>query len=120
MSVSSFSSYAISRSGNQASDGSSPGGSIRRIQEARIEAAHYSHASRIISQTTYTLYLRATGFLQTMSTVLIIGATGYGGNQIVNILVQSGQYAVYDIARTPAKAKSQTARRTRDYSGPLP
>lgn len=41
-----------------------------------------------------------------MPRVLIIGATGYLGKQVANVLVQSGQHRVYGIARSEAKAKS--------------
>ncbi|KAF4436405.1 hypothetical protein FACUT_6465 [Fusarium acutatum] len=41
-----------------------------------------------------------------MPKVLIIGATGYLGSRICNILVNSGQHRVYGIARNEAKAKS--------------
>ncbi|GLI82099.1 hypothetical protein PoHVEF18_010500 [Penicillium ochrochloron] len=40
-----------------------------------------------------------------MTKVLILGATGYLGRLIVNLLVQSGQHTVYGVTRTPAKAK---------------
>lgn len=40
-----------------------------------------------------------------MPKVLILGATGYVGRQIANLLVQSGQHTVYGVTRTPAKAK---------------
>lgn len=40
-----------------------------------------------------------------MSKILIFGATGYVGKQITNLLVQSGQYTVYGIARSETKAK---------------
>ncbi|CAI7594686.1 unnamed protein product [Penicillium pancosmium] len=39
-----------------------------------------------------------------MPKVLILGATGYLGRQIVNLLVQQGQNTVFGVARTPAKA----------------
>lgn len=41
-----------------------------------------------------------------MPKVLIIGATGYLGTRICNVLVNSGQHRVYGIARNEAKAKS--------------
>ncbi|KAH7254277.1 uncharacterized protein BKA55DRAFT_689777 [Fusarium redolens] len=41
-----------------------------------------------------------------MPKVLIIGATGYLGSRICNVLVNSGQHRVYGIARNEAKAKS--------------
>ncbi|CZR46097.1 uncharacterized protein FPRO_11544 [Fusarium proliferatum ET1] len=41
-----------------------------------------------------------------MPKVLIIGATGYLGSRICNVLVNSGQHKVYGIARNEAKAKS--------------
>ena len=40
-----------------------------------------------------------------MPKVLILGATGYVGRHIANLLVQSGQHTVYGVTRTPAKAK---------------
>ncbi|CEJ53978.1 hypothetical protein PMG11_00309 [Penicillium brasilianum] len=40
-----------------------------------------------------------------MPKVLILGATGYLGRQIANLLVQSGQHTVYGVTRTTAKAK---------------
>jgi nucleoside-diphosphate-sugar epimerase len=40
-----------------------------------------------------------------MTKVLLLGATGYIGRQIANLLVQSGQHTVYGVTRTPAKAK---------------
>ncbi|KAJ5403692.1 hypothetical protein N7509_003563 [Penicillium cosmopolitanum] len=39
-----------------------------------------------------------------MPKVLILGATGYLGRQIANLLVQQGQNTVFGVARTPAKA----------------
>ncbi|KAF5977927.1 hypothetical protein FCOIX_6259 [Fusarium coicis] len=41
-----------------------------------------------------------------MPKVLIIGATGYLGSRLCNVLVNSGQHRVYGIARNEAKAKS--------------
>ncbi|KAF5639239.1 hypothetical protein F52700_4091 [Fusarium sp. NRRL 52700] len=41
-----------------------------------------------------------------MPKVLIIGATGYLGSRICNVLVNSGQHRVYGIARNEVKAKS--------------
>ncbi|KAF5566038.1 hypothetical protein FPHYL_3951 [Fusarium phyllophilum] len=41
-----------------------------------------------------------------MPKVLIIGATGYLGSRLCNVLVNSGQHIVYGIARNEAKAKS--------------
>ncbi|KAF5245998.1 hypothetical protein FANTH_7088 [Fusarium anthophilum] len=41
-----------------------------------------------------------------MPKVLIIGATGYLGRRICNVLVNSGQHRVFGIARNEAKAKS--------------
>ncbi|KAF4341451.1 hypothetical protein FBEOM_4612 [Fusarium beomiforme] len=41
-----------------------------------------------------------------MPKVLIIGATGYLGRRICEVLVNSGQHRVYGIARNEAKAKS--------------
>ncbi|PNP81493.1 hypothetical protein FNYG_05168 [Fusarium nygamai] len=41
-----------------------------------------------------------------MPKVLIIGATGYLGSRLCNVLVTSGQHKVYGIARNEAKAKS--------------
>ncbi|KAF5641525.1 hypothetical protein F25303_6869 [Fusarium sp. NRRL 25303] len=41
-----------------------------------------------------------------MPKVLIIGATGYLGSRICNVLINSGQHRVYGIARNEAKAKS--------------
>ena len=40
-----------------------------------------------------------------MPRVLIIGATGYLGNNLAALLVRSGQHTVYGLARTPEKAK---------------
>lgn len=40
-----------------------------------------------------------------MPKVLILGATGYLGRQLANLLVQSGQHTVYGVTRSPAKAK---------------
>lgn len=40
-----------------------------------------------------------------MPRLLIFGATGYLGSQVVHLLVQSGHHTVYGIARTPEKAK---------------
>ncbi|KAJ6144160.1 hypothetical protein N7470_008055 [Penicillium chermesinum] len=40
-----------------------------------------------------------------MTKILIFGATGYIGKQIANLLVQSGQYTVYGVARDEAKAQ---------------
>ncbi|KAJ5601492.1 hypothetical protein N7510_011026 [Penicillium lagena] len=39
-----------------------------------------------------------------MPKVLILGATGYLGSQIANLLIQGGEHTVYGVARTPAKA----------------
>ncbi|KAJ5688585.1 hypothetical protein N7462_002977 [Penicillium macrosclerotiorum] len=39
-----------------------------------------------------------------MPKVLILGATGYLGNSISNLLVQTGEHTVYGVARTAAKA----------------
>lgn len=39
-----------------------------------------------------------------MPKVLILGATGYLGRQIANLLVQQGQHTVFGVARTPTKA----------------
>ena len=39
-----------------------------------------------------------------MPKVLILGATGYLGSQIADLLVKSGQHTVFGVARTPAKA----------------
>jgi nucleoside-diphosphate-sugar epimerase len=41
-----------------------------------------------------------------MPKVLIIGATGYLGSRICDVLVRSGQHRVYGIARSEIKAKS--------------
>ncbi|RBQ78516.1 hypothetical protein FVER14953_07706 [Fusarium verticillioides] len=41
-----------------------------------------------------------------MPKVLIIGATGYLGSRLCNVLVNSGKHRVYGIARNEAKAKS--------------
>ncbi|KAF9771903.1 hypothetical protein IL306_010428 [Fusarium sp. DS 682] len=41
-----------------------------------------------------------------MPRVLIIGATGYLGSRICNVLANSGQHRVYGIARNESKAKS--------------
>jgi nucleoside-diphosphate-sugar epimerase len=41
-----------------------------------------------------------------MPKVLIIGATGYVGRQLCDILVRSGQHRVYGITRSETKAKS--------------
>ncbi|KAF5687898.1 hypothetical protein FDENT_5188 [Fusarium denticulatum] len=41
-----------------------------------------------------------------MPKILIIGATGYLGSRICNVLVNSGQHRVYGIARNEVKAKS--------------
>lgn len=40
-----------------------------------------------------------------MTRVLLLGATGYIGRQIANLLVQSGQHTVYGVTRSAAKAK---------------
>ena len=40
-----------------------------------------------------------------MPRILILGATGYIGNNLCNLLVHSGQHTVYGLARTPEKAK---------------
>ena len=40
-----------------------------------------------------------------MPRILILGATGYIGNNLCNLLVRSGQHTVYGLARTPEKAK---------------
>ncbi|KAF3393743.1 hypothetical protein F1880_004924 [Penicillium rolfsii] len=40
-----------------------------------------------------------------MTKVLLIGATGYLGRQVADLLVQSGQHTVYGVTRSPAKAK---------------
>lgn len=40
-----------------------------------------------------------------MPKVLILGATGYIGRQLANLLVQSGQHTVYGVTRSSAKAK---------------
>ncbi|KAJ5363771.1 uncharacterized protein N7496_009484 [Penicillium cataractarum] len=40
-----------------------------------------------------------------MPKILILGATGYLGRQIANLLVQSGQHTVYGVTRTASKAK---------------
>ncbi|KAJ9297533.1 hypothetical protein DTO271G3_4308 [Paecilomyces variotii] len=44
-----------------------------------------------------------------MTKVLILGATGYLGNNLANILVRNGQHTVYGVARTPTKAKQLAA-----------
>lgn len=44
-----------------------------------------------------------------MPRILILGATGYLGNRIANLLVQTGQHTVYGLARSSEKA-SQLAR----------
>jgi nucleoside-diphosphate-sugar epimerase len=41
-----------------------------------------------------------------MPKVLIIGATGYLGSRLCNVLVNSGQHRVYGVARNEVKAKS--------------
>ena len=41
-----------------------------------------------------------------MPKVLIIGATGYLGSRLCDVLVRSGQHRVYGIARSEAKARS--------------
>lgn len=41
-----------------------------------------------------------------MPTVLILGATGYLGLPLAKSLLRSGNYTVYGLARTPAKAKT--------------
>ncbi|KAH0493387.1 hypothetical protein TgHK011_000059 [Trichoderma gracile] len=41
-----------------------------------------------------------------MTKVLLLGATGYVGKRLVETLVRSGQYKVYGIARSEAKAKA--------------
>ena len=43
-----------------------------------------------------------------MPKVLIIGATGYLGKRVADVLVQSGQHTVFGIARDAAKAKALT------------
>jgi nucleoside-diphosphate-sugar epimerase len=44
-----------------------------------------------------------------MPRILILGATGYLGNNIANLLVRSGQHRVFGLARSPEKA-NQLAR----------
>lgn len=44
-----------------------------------------------------------------MTKVLILGATGYLGNNLANILVRNGQHTVYGVARTATKAKQLAA-----------
>ncbi|EEA22382.1 hypothetical protein TMatcc_008176 [Talaromyces marneffei ATCC 18224] len=39
-----------------------------------------------------------------MPRILILGATGYLGNRVANLLVQSGQHTVYGVARSSDKA----------------
>lgn len=39
-----------------------------------------------------------------MPRILVLGATGYLGNRIANLLVQSGQHTVYGVARSSEKA----------------
>lgn len=39
-----------------------------------------------------------------MPRILILGATGYLGNRIANLLVQTGQHSVYGVARSSEKA----------------
>lgn len=39
-----------------------------------------------------------------MPRILILGATGYLGNRIANLLVQTGQHTVYGVARSSEKA----------------
>lgn len=39
-----------------------------------------------------------------MPRILILGATGYLGNRVANLLVQSGQHTVYGVARSSEKA----------------
>ncbi|RSL50102.1 hypothetical protein CEP53_008928 [Fusarium sp. AF-6] len=44
-----------------------------------------------------------------MPKILILGATGYLGKRLADVLVRSGQHRVYGIARNQAKAQSLTA-----------
>ena len=41
-----------------------------------------------------------------MPTVLVLGATGYLGLPFAQLLLRSGNYTVYGLARSPEKGKS--------------
>lgn len=74
--------------------------------EARIRPLFYPQTKPSISPSTTTNYhyIITRHLPLVMPKVLILGATGYLGRQIVNQLVQTGEHTVYGVARTPSKA----------------